>query len=102
MRCGSRCRTAGATGSGLRRVRRHGQNGQGIALGRKNWLFAGSDEGAERAAIINTVIETAVRHGVDVWKYLYDVLIKLSAGWPMRRLAELLPENWRELHAPSS
>lgn len=72
---------------------------RGTALGRKNWLFAGSDEGAERAAIINTVIETAVRHGVDVWQYLYDVLIKLSAGWPMRRLAELLPENWRELHA---
>jgi hypothetical protein len=72
---------------------------RGTALGRKNWLFAGSDEGAERAAILNTVIETAVRHGVDVWHYLYDVLIKLSAGWPMRRLAELLPENWRELHA---
>ena len=74
---------------------------RGTAVGRKNWLFAGSDEGAERAAIINTVIETAVRHGVDVWQYLYDVLIKLSAGWPMRRLDELLPENWRELHAPS-
>ena len=71
---------------------------RGTALGRKNWLFAGSDEGAARAAIINTVIETAVRHGVEVWAYLHDVLVKLSAGWPMRRLVELLPENWSEPH----
>jgi transposase len=75
---------------------------RGTALGRKNWLFAGSDEGAERAAIIKTVIDTAVHHGVDVWQYVHDVLIKLSAGWPMRRLEELLPENWRTLHAPPS
>ena len=54
--------------------------------------------GAARAAIINTVIETAIRLGVEVWAYLHDVLVKLSAGWPMRRLAELLPENWSEPH----
>jgi transposase len=72
---------------------------RGPALGRKNWLFAGSDEGAERTAIISTVIETAARHGVDVWRYIYDVLIKISSGWPNRRLEELLPENWQKLHA---
>lgn len=72
---------------------------RGTALGRKNWLFAGSDEGAERAAIINTVIETAVRQGVELRPYLCDVLIKVSAGWPMRRLTELLPENWSGLSA---
>lgn len=72
---------------------------RGPVLGRKNWLFAGSDEGAERTAIITTVIETAVRHGVPLWPYLYDVLVKLSSGWPYRRLEELLPDNWQRLHA---
>jgi hypothetical protein len=74
-------------------------------LGRKNWLFAGSDSGAERrgaerSATILTVLETAARRGLDLYQYLYDVLVKLSSGWPNRRLDELLPHRWRELHAP--
>lgn len=67
---------------------------RGPAIGRKNWLFAGSDAGGERAAIILTVIETAARAGVDVREYIHDLLVKISSGWPMARLDELLPDNW--------
>ncbi len=67
---------------------------RGPAMGRRNWLFAGSDEGAERAAIIKTVLESAARHGLDLPAYIEDVLIKISAGWPNRRLEELLPHRW--------
>ena len=55
----------------------------------------GSDEGAERAAIILTVLKTAKRAGVDVRAYLHDVLTKIAGGWLMSRLDELLPENWQ-------
>lgn len=67
---------------------------RGPAMGRRNWLFAGSDEGAERAAVILTVLETAKRAGLDRRAYLHDLLVKLSGGWLMSRLDELLPENW--------
>lgn len=72
---------------------------RGTAMGRKNWLFAGSDEGAERAAIIATVLESATRHGLDIWQYLHDLLIKLGSGWRNRDLEELLPHRWRDLYA---
>jgi transposase len=71
---------------------------RGPAMGRKNWLFAGSDEGAERAAILCTVLESAARHDVDLGLYLRDVMLKLASGWPHARLDELLPHRWRELH----
>jgi hypothetical protein len=67
---------------------------RGPAMGRRNWLLAGSDEGAERAAIILTAIKTAKRSGIDVSAYLQDILAKVASGWPLRRLDELLPENW--------
>jgi transposase len=67
---------------------------RGPAVGRKNWLFAGSDAGGERAAIIMTVLETASRAGVDLREYIHDLLVKISGGWPMARLDELLPDNW--------
>lgn len=72
---------------------------RGIAVGRKNWLFAGSDAAAERAAIVYTVLESAVLHGLEPWAYLRDVLEKLAGGWLNRRLDELLPHRWAELHA---
>jgi transposase len=80
---------------------------RGIAVGRKSWLFAGSDAGAERAAILFTVLQSAVLHGLEPWAYLRDVLEKLAGGWLNRRLDELLPHRWAELHrepspAPSS
>lgn len=71
---------------------------RGIAIGRKNWLFAGSDASAERTAVFCTVLQSAVLHGHDPWAYLYDVLQKLAAGWPQRKLDELLPHRWSASH----
>jgi transposase len=65
-----------------------------IAVGRKNWLFAGSDEGAKRAAVIYTVFGTCRVNGIDPWAYMKDVLEKLAEGWLQSRVAELLPPNW--------
>jgi hypothetical protein len=69
------------------------------AIGRKNWQHAGSDEGAHRAAIIMTVLETAATHGLNVEAYLYDVLVRLASGHPKSRLEELLPESWQPVYA---
>lgn len=73
-----------------------------IAVGRKNYLFAGSDAGAERAVIAYTVIGTCILAGLDPWAYLKDVLEKLAAGWQHRRLDELLPPNWAAARAASA
>ncbi len=66
---------------------------RGIALGRKAWLFAGSDRGGERAAAIYTLIGTAKLNGVDPQAWLADVLRRI-ADHPASRLDELLPWNW--------
>ena len=65
---------------------------RGIALGRKNYLFAGSDKGGERAAAIYSLIETAKLNGLDPEAWLRDVLTRI-AGHPINRAAELLPWN---------
>jgi transposase len=67
---------------------------RGIAVGRKNWTFAGSDEGGRRAAAIYTLIETAKLNDIDPQAWLADVLARLP-DHPARRIAELLPWNWR-------
>ncbi len=64
-----------------------------IAIGRRNWLFAGSDKGGERAAIIYTLIETCKRHGVEPYAYLRDILGRI-ASHPINALYELFPQNW--------
>jgi transposase len=66
---------------------------RGIAIGRKNWLFAGSDRGGERAASIYTLIATAKLSNIDPQAWLADVLRRI-ADHPARRLHELLPWNW--------
>jgi hypothetical protein len=71
---------------------------RGIALGRKSWLFAGSDRGGRRAAAMYSIIVTAKMNDVDPQAYLADVLAHI-AGHPARRLDELLPWNWRPLPA---
>ena len=68
---------------------------RGVAVGRRNWLFAGSQAGGERAAAIYTVIETAKANGVDPQAYIADVMAKVAAGWPAARWDELMPWNWR-------
>ena len=66
---------------------------RGVAIGRKNYLFAGSDRGAERAAALYSLIETAKLNGLDPEAYLRDVIGRI-ADHPARRLADLLPWNW--------
>ena len=65
---------------------------RGIALGRKNWLFAGSDNGGERAAAIYSLIETCKLNGIDPEAYLRSVLTNI-ADHPINRVADLLPWN---------
>jgi transposase len=67
---------------------------RGLALGRRAWLFAGSERGAERAAIMYTLIGTAKLCDVDPQAWLADVLARI-AGQQQSQLAELLPWNWR-------
>ena len=68
---------------------------RGIAVGRRNWTFAGSDEGGRRAAAMYTLIETAKLNDVDPRAYLADVLARLP-GHPARHIDELLPWNWQK------
>ena len=79
------CLTNNAAERGLR----------GIALGRKAWLFAGSDRGGERAAAMYSLIVTAKLNEVDPRAWLADVLARI-ADHSVQRLHELLPWNWRD------
>ena len=67
---------------------------RGFALGRKSWLFAGSERGAERAAAMVTLIATAKLNDVDPQAWLADVLGRI-ADTPQNRLPQLLPWNWK-------
>jgi hypothetical protein len=71
---------------------------RGIALGRKSWLFAGSDRGGQRAAAMYSIIVTAKMNDIDPQAWLADVLARI-AEHPVHRLDELLPWNWRPLQA---
>ncbi len=71
---------------------------RGFALGRKSWLFAGSDRGAERAAAMATLIMTAKLNDIDPQAWLADVLARIN-DHASHRLDELLPWNWRKPHA---
>jgi hypothetical protein len=68
---------------------------RGVALGRKSWLFAGSDRGGDRAAAMYSLIYTAKLNGVDPRAWLADVLARI-ADHPASRLHELLPWNWAQ------
>ena len=67
---------------------------RGIALGRKSWLFAGSDRGGERAAVMYTLIQTARLNGVDPQAWLADVLARIN-DHNIQRLEQLLPWSWK-------
>ena len=67
---------------------------RGIALGRKSWLFAGSDRGGERAAVMLTLIQTAKLNDVDPQAWLADVLAHIN-DYIIHRLDQLLPWNWK-------
>ncbi len=82
-----------ASDNGPRPPARHGQNDRAIALGRKNYLFAGADTGGERAAALYTIVQTAKLNGVNPQAYLRDTLAKIADGHPINRIDELMP--WR-------
>jgi transposase len=64
-----------------------------VAIGRKNYLFFGSDVGGESAAVLYTFTQTCQALGIEPWRYLRDVLERLPSH-PLERLAELLPDEW--------
>lgn len=68
---------------------------RGIALGRKAWLFCGSDRGGHRAALMYSLIITAKLNGVDPQAWLADVLARINS-YPVQRIDELLPWNWNQ------
>ncbi len=74
---------------------------RGVALGRRNWLFAGSDRGGERAAAIYSLIATAKLNGVEPQAWLTDVLRRI-ADHPASRLDELLPWHWKRPEIPAA
>jgi transposase len=71
---------------------------RGIALGRKSWLFAGSDRGGERAAVMYTLIQTAKLNDVDPQAWLADVLARIN-DHNIQNLDQLLPWNWKAVPA---
>ncbi len=74
---------------------------RGIALGRKSWLFCGSDRGGQRAAAMYSLIVSAKMNGVDPQAWLADVLARIAAH-PIHRLDELLPWNWKPASATAA
>jgi transposase len=69
-----------------------------IAIGRKNWLFVGSPQGGQTAAVLLSFTSTCQRLGVEPWAYLQDVLTRLP-GLPAGQLDELLPDRWQAARA---
>lgn len=67
---------------------------RGIAVGRRNWTFCGSDSGGNRAAAMFTLVETCKLNDVDARAWLADVLTRI-ADHPASKIADLLPWNWQ-------
>jgi transposase len=65
-----------------------------IGIGRKNWLFAGHDVAAQRAATLYSLVASAERHGVDPQRYLTSVLAQIAAT-PVNQMGRFLPDVWR-------
>jgi hypothetical protein len=70
---------------------------RGIAVGRRNWTFYGSDNGGRTAAVLSSLIATSKRLGLNPFAYLRDVFERISSH-PQSRLAELLPDQWPAAH----
>jgi hypothetical protein len=89
-----------ASGNRLQHPARYGQNDCAIALSRKNYLFAGSDSGGERAAAIYTFVQTAKLNGLSPKAYIHDILAKIAEGHTINRIDELVP--WRMIPASAT
>jgi len=72
-----------------------------VAVGRKNWLFAGSMEGAKRAALLYSLIQSCQLAGIDPFQYLQDVLLRIATH-PHSRVAELTPLGWARTFGPNT
>lgn len=72
---------------------------RGVALGRKNWLFAGNHQSAERSGMIYSILESCVLNNVEPFSYIKDVLIRLPdlLYAPKEKIDELLPSNWKPI-----
>ena len=66
------------------------------AIGRKNWLFLGSEQAGQRAAVLFTVLAGAKRHRIEPWAYLREILLRLHAD--DSRIDEMLPDRWAADH----
>jgi transposase len=64
-------------------------------LGRKNWLFLGSDEGARVNTIFVSLLASCQLHGIEPWSYLRDLFVLLP-GWPKSRILDLAPASWKQ------
>ena len=71
---------------------------RGVAVGRNNWMFFGSDEGGKTAAVLRSFVASCQRVGVDPFAWLKDILSRI-ADHPITRLTELLPYNWATAQA---
>jgi len=69
------------------------------AIGRKNWLFLGSQQAGPRAAVLFTILAGAKRHRIEPWVYLRELLLRLHAD--DSRLDEMLPDRWAANHPES-
>lgn len=72
-----------------------------VSMGKKAWLFYGSDNGGKNDAIVSSIISTCRRHGVEPWSYLTDVIQRLTEN-PAENLEELLPYNWKPTTAAAA
>ena len=69
-----------------------------MAVGPKNWMFYGSNQGGRTAAVLTTLIATCKRLHIDPFAYLRDLFPRIS-DYPQNRLAELLPDQWKAAQA---
>jgi len=69
------------------------------AIGRKNWLFLGSEQAGPRAAVLFTILAGAKRHHIEPWAYLREILLRLHADDP--HLDDMLPDRWAAAHPES-
>jgi hypothetical protein len=67
---------------------------RGVAVGRRNWMFFGSDGGGRTAAVLKSFVASCQQSKVEPWSYLRDVLERISSH-PVKALDELLPANWK-------
>lgn len=71
---------------------------RGVAVGRRNWTFFGSDQGGKTAAVLRSFVASCQRVGVEPFAWFKDVLLRI-ASYPIHRIAELLPHNWAAAQA---